>query len=198
LRVHIQDAPLRVLMEYTPQGRWELDDRSGFFIFDPVGFDTFLKGANPGALAVAAGDRLPGEGRRLQAIIEEPSRDYFYVVVYNDSAIPMNYILTAENGTFVDLIGGQVIDGFNPPPSSGGEPPLIVVPGPTATPTATPLPPLRVTTLQDALTGRYESNYHELVVLDTNRPVLIEMTYDPPEQYQQDKGFEFNIFTDHQ
>jgi hypothetical protein len=198
LRVRFQDQPLRVLMEYTPQGRWELDDRSGFFIFDPVGFDAYLNGANPGMIAIAAGDRLPGEGRRLQAIIEEPSRDFFYVVIYNDSALPMNYVLTAENGTFIDQIGGQVIDVFNPPPSGGGEAPLIVVPGPTPTPTATPLPPRRVRTLQGILTERYDSNYHELVVLDTNRPVQIEMTYDPPEQFKQDKGFEFNVFSDHQ
>ena len=198
LRVDFQDQPLQVLMDYVPQGRWELDDRSGFFIFDPVGFEAYLNGANPGPIAIAAGDRLPGEGRRLQAIIEEPSRDYYHVVIYNDSNIPMNYILTTGNGRFVDEIGGQVIDVYNPPPSSGGEPPLVVVPGPTPTPTFTPLPPRRTRSVHGVLTARYDSNFHEMVVLDTGRPVQIEMTYDPPEQYMQDKGFEFNVFSEHQ
>lgn len=198
LRVREQQRPLTILMEYTPQNRWELDDRSNFFVFDPVGFEAYLNGANPGPIAIAAGDRLPGEGRRLQAVIQEPSRDLYHVVVFNDSAIPMNYILTTDNGTFGDPMGGQIIDVYNPPPSRGGDVPLIVVPGPTPTPLPPPPPPLRTRSLQGVLTKRYASNYHELLVLDTNLPLRIEMTYDPPEQFRQDKGFEFNIFTEHQ
>ena len=197
LRVVGQRRPLSILMEYVPQGRWELDDRMGFFIFDPIGFDAYLNGGNGGALAVASGDALPGYPRRLQAIINQPNRDVFYIVVYNDSPLPMNYVLTAQNGLISDQIGGQIIDVYNPPPSTGGEPPLIVIPGPTATPTPT-LPPRRVRSISDALTGRYDSNFHELRVLDTNLPIRLEMTYDPPEQYLQDKGLEFNVFTDHQ
>lgn len=198
LNVREQDRPLTILMEYTPQNRWELDDRTNFFVFDPEGFEAYLDGANPGPIAIAAGDRLPGEGRRLQAVIGEPSRDLYYVVVFNDSPIPMNYVLNTDNGTFGDLTGGQIIDVYNPPPSSGGEPPLIVVPGPTATPTSPPPPPLRARSIHGVLTERYDSNYHELRVLDTNLPLRIQMTYDPPEQFRQDKGFEFNIFTEHQ
>jgi hypothetical protein len=198
LRVLEQQRPLTIVMEYTPQNRWELDDRTNFFVFDPVGFDAYLNGANPGAVAIAAGDQLPGEGRRLQAVIQEPSRDLYHIVVFNDSAIPMNYSLTTNNGTFGDPMGGQIIDVYNPPPSRGGDVPLIVVPGPTATATPLPPPPLRVRSLQGVLTKRYQSNYYELRVLDTNLPLRIQMTYDPPEQFLQDKGFEFNIFTEHQ
>ncbi|MBX3000982.1 MAG: hypothetical protein KF893_20845 [Caldilineaceae bacterium] len=198
LRVRDQRRPLRIVMEYTPQNRWELDDRSNFFVFDPEGLEAYLGGANPGATAIAAGDRLPGQGRRLQAVIHQPSRDLYHVVVFNDSAIPMNYILTTDNGTFGDPIGGQIIDLYNPPPSRGGDVPLIVVPGPTATPLPPPPPPLRTRSLQGVLTRRYASNYYELIVLDTNLPLRIQMTYDPPEQFRQDKGFEFNIFTEHQ
>ncbi len=197
LRVVGQNQPLTVLMDYVPQGRWELDDRSGFWIFDPLGFDAYLNGGNGGALAIAAGDRLPGVGRRLQAIINEPSRDLFYIVVYNDSPLPMNYILTAQNGLISDQIGGQIIDVYNPPAGDENAVPLIVIPGPTVMPTPT-LPPRRVRSVQGVLTSRYDSNYHELRVLDTNLPVHIEMTYDPPEQYLQDKGFEFNVFSEHQ
>jgi hypothetical protein len=185
-------------MEYVPQGRQELDNRSGFFVFDEVGLRAYREGAIPGTVAVAAGDRLPGEGRRLQAILQQATAESYFVVVYNDSPIPMNYILNAENGFFVDQTGVQVIDVYNPPPSLGGEPPLIVLPGPTPTATPTALPPRRVQSVFGVLENRYDSNYYELVVLDTGRPVYFEMTYDPPEQFRQTKGFEFNVFTEHQ
>lgn len=196
LRVANPRRPVRLVMDYVPQGQQELDRRSGFFIFDPVGLAEYTGGAEPGALAVAAGDRLPGEGRRLQAIIERPGRDVFYVVVYNDSPVPMNYTLNLENGTFADE-GGQVVDVYNPPPSNQGLPPLVVVPGPSPTPTETPRP-LRVKSVVGVLDSIYDSDYYELVVLDTGRPVQIEMTYDPPEQFHQDKGFEVNVFSEDQ
>lgn len=198
LRVGIQRQPLRVVMEYVPQGIEALDNRSNFWIFDPNGLEAYLAGGNPGAIAVAAGDRLPGEGRRLQAIIENPSRDVFYIVVYNDSPVPMNYTLIAENGEIIDESGGQAIDVYNPPPSGGGEPPLVQVPGPSPTPSSTPLPPRRVKSVMGVLTHIRDSDYYEMVVLDTGRPVQIEMTYDPEEQFKQTKGFEFNVFSDHQ
>jgi hypothetical protein len=198
LRPRVQGQRLRVVMEYVPQGRQELDNRSGFFIFDRAGLTAFREGAIPGTVAVAAGDRLPGEGRRLQAILQRATEDAYYVVVYNDSPIPMNYILNAENGVFVDPTGVQVIDVFNPPPSQGGQAPLIVLPAPAPTPAPTALPPRRVKSVFGVLENRYDSNYYELVVLDTGRPVYFEMTYEPPEQFRQTGGFEFNVFTEHQ
>ncbi len=197
LRIAVQNRPVRLLLEYVPQGQQQLDQRSGFFVFDPIGLAAYTGGTNPGALAVAAGDQLPGEGRRLQAIIQRPSRDVYYVVVYNDSPVPMNYTLSAENATFSDD-GGQVEDVYNPPPGNEGQPPLIVVPGPSPTATPTPLPPRRLKSIVGVLDAIYDSDYYELVVLDTGRPVQIEMTYDPPEQFHQDKGFEVNVFSEDQ
>ncbi|MEZ4637515.1 MAG: hypothetical protein R2873_19115 [Caldilineaceae bacterium] len=197
LRVVGQRRPLTLVMDYVPQGRWELDDRMGFFVFDPLGFDAYLNRGIGGALSVASGVALPGTPRRLQATILQPNRDIFYIVVYNDSPLPMNYVLTAQNGLISDQIGGQIVDVYNPPLGDAGQAPLIVVPAPTASPTPT-LPPRRLLSISDALTGRYDSNFHELRVLDRNVPVRLEMTYDPPEQFLQDKGLEFNVFTDHQ
>jgi hypothetical protein len=193
--------PLRVVMNYVPQGRWELDDRSGFFILDREGLDAYRAGAIPGSLAIAAGDAMPGMERILQAIILTPDRPFF-IVIYNDSPLPMNYTLQVENGFFVDEQGGQVIDVWNPPASAfpgGSVPPVIVVPGPSATPT--PLPTsaaVRGRTMRGVLTARYDTNYYTLDVIDTNQPVTFEMTYDPPGQFMQDMGIEFNVFSEEQ
>lgn len=194
--------PIVILLEYSPQGRWELDDNSGFFVFDQIGYDRYRNGELPGAVSVAAGDRLPGEGRRLQATIGAPISGTFYVIVYNDSIVPMGYTLQAANGGFSDS-GGQVIGGSAPGPANGangGVYPLLVVPGPTPIPrpTPTPLPPLRASAVRGLLDARYAQDFFTLEVVDTNLPVIIEMVYDPAEQILLLDSFNFWVFDEEQ
>jgi len=193
--------PLTILLEYTPQGRWELDDRSGFFVFDQAGYDRFRSGAIPGSVSIAAGDRLPGEGRRLQATIGAPVPGMFYIVVYNDSPIPMGYTLRAVNGAISDG-GGQVYDGGAPAPASGGQAavfPLLVAPGPTPTPVPQPPPVvLRAPVVRGVLDARYAQDFFTLEVVDTRRPLTVEMTYDPPEQILLLDSFNFWLFDEAQ
>lgn len=193
--------PLTLLLEYTPQGQWELDDRSGFFVFDPAGFERFRNGELPGAVSVAAGDRLPGAGRRLQATIGPPVSGTFTVVVYNDSPIPMGYTLRAVNGGISG--GGQVIGGGAPAPAGGGDAgvyPLVIVPPPTPIPTPipTPVPPLRASALRGWLDARYAQDFFRLEVIDPKQPLSVEMTYDPAEQIHLIDSFNFWIFDDEQ
>lgn len=196
--------PLVILLEYSPQGRWELDDNSGFFVFDQVGYDRFRSGELPGAVSVAAGDRLPGEGRRLQATIGAPISGTFYVMVYNDSTVPMGYTLQAANGGFSDS-GGQVIGGSAPGPASGDSAnsdvyPLVTVPGPTPIPRPlpTPIPPLRASAVRGLLDERYAQDFFTLEVVDTNLPLIIEMVYDPAEQILLLDSFNFWVFDEKQ
>jgi uncharacterized surface protein with fasciclin (FAS1) repeats len=202
--------PLVILLEYSPQERWELDDNSGFFVFDQIGYDHFRGGELPGALSVAAGSQLPGEGRRLQATIGAPVPGTFYVVVYNNSTVPMGYTLRATNGGFSDG-GGQVIAGSAPGPAGGGNSdansdansdvyPLVVVPGPTPTPrpTPTPIPPLRASVVRGLLDKRYAQDFFTLEVVDTGLPLAIEMVYDPAEQILLLDTFNFWIFDEEQ
>ncbi|MFZ1755804.1 MAG: fasciclin domain-containing protein [Caldilineaceae bacterium] len=193
--------PLVILLEYSPQGQWELDDRSGFFVFDQPGYDRFRKGALPGSVSVAAGSRLPGEGRRLQATIGAPVSGSFYVMVYNDSTVPMGYALRATNGGFSDS-GGQVIAGSAPGPASDSSDvyPLVIVPGPTPTPLPVPtaIPPLRASVVRGLLDERYAQDFFRLEVVDTGLPLSVEMVYDPAEQIHLIDSFNFWIFDEHQ
>ena len=193
--------PLTLLLEYSPQDRWELDDRSGFFVFDQAGYDRFRSGAIPGSVSIAAGDRLPGEGRRLQATIGAPVSGSFYVMVYNDSAVPMGYTLAATNGGFSDG-DGQVISGGAPAPASGGTSdvyPLVVVPGPTPIPGPTPKPiPLRASAVRGLLDQRYAQDFFTVEVVDTDLPLTIEMIYDPAEQILLLDSFNFWVFDEEQ
>ncbi|MBI3960540.1 MAG: LysM peptidoglycan-binding domain-containing protein, partial [Chloroflexi bacterium] len=193
--------PLTILLEYSPQGRWELDDRSGFFVFNDAGFAAYQNGEIPGSVSVAAGDRLPGEGRRLQATIGTPIPGSFFVVVYNDSPIPMGYTLRATNGGFSDS-SGQVIDGGAPAPAGGGAAevfPLVIVPAPTPTlPAPTPIPPLRASVVRGLLDARYAQDFFTLEVVDTDAPLIVEMTYDPPEQILLLDSLNFWLFDEDQ
>lgn len=196
------DRPLTILLEYSPQGRWELDDRSGFFVFDQRGLDRLRSGGLPGAVSVAAGDRLPGESRRLQATIGAPVSGPFTVMVYNDSPLAMGYTLRATNGGFSDG-GGQVYDGGAPAPASGGETdvfPLVVVPGPTPVPTPVPtqVPPLRASAVRGWLDARYAQDFFTLEVINTSQPLRIEMVYDPPDQIRLLDSFNFWLFDEEQ
>jgi len=194
--------PLTILLEYSPQGRWELDDRSGFFVFDEAGYKNFRAGELPDSASIGAGDRLPGEGRRLQATIGVPIPGLLHVLVYNDSPLPMSYTLRATNGGFSDS-GGQVIDGGAPAPSGGGDAsvfPFVVVPGPTHTPIPTPrpVPPLRTSSLRGLLDERYAQDFFRLEVVNTDQPLSVEMVYDPAEQILLIDSLNFWLFDDDQ
>ena len=194
--------PLVILLEYSPQGRLELDENSGFFVFDQSGYDRFRKGETPSSVNVAAGSRLLGEGRRLQATIGTPVSGSFYVMVYNDSTVPLGYTLRATNGGFSDS-GGQVISGGAPAPAGGGSSdvyPLVIVPGPTPTPrpTPTPIPPLRASAVRGLLDKRYAQDFFALEVVDTALPLTIEMIYDPAEQILLLDSFNFWVFDEDQ
>ncbi len=202
LRAWDPDTSLILLLEYSPQGRWELDDRNGFFIFDQDGYDRFRAGAIPGSVSIAAGDRLPGTDRRLQATIGPPISSTFYVVVYNDSPVPMGYTLRATNGGLDDQ-GNQAYDGSAPAPASGGDAPVspyIIVPGPTPVPvpTATPIPPLRASVVRGLLDARYAQDFFTLEVVDTGLPLIVEMTYDPIEQIRLIDSLNFWLFDEEQ
>ena len=193
--------PLTILLEYSPQGRWELDDRSGFFVFTQAGYENFRAGELPGSASIAAGDRLPGEGRRLQATIGAPIPGPFYVMVYNDSPLPMGYTLRATNGGFSDG-GGQAFDAGAPAPAGGGAAPVfpfVIVPGPTPTPFPVRKPtPLRTSALRGLLDERYAQDFFTLEVVDTGLPLTVEMIYDPAEQILLIDSLNFWIFDEDQ
>ncbi len=201
LRAWDRYQPVTILMEYSPQERWELDDRSGFFVFDQQGYNRYQNGEIPGSVAVAAGDQLPGTGRRLQATIGMPFPGPLFVVVYNDSPIPMGYTLRATNGGLSDS-GGQVFDGGAPAPAGGGDAavfPFVVVPGPTPTPFPIRKPlPLRASSVRGLLDKRYAQDFFTLEVVDTGLPLTVEMIYDPAEQILLLDSFNFWLFDEEQ
>lgn len=195
--------PLQLELEYVPQGRWELDTATDFFVVDDVGLQAVLDGVNPGTVAIAAGTDLPGFPRTLRATILTPDDDQYHIIVVNNSPLPMGYTLTSSNGEIIDDSGRQVVDRWRLPigaPGSDSPFPLVIVPPqPVAPPPPTPTPvAVRGQALHNRLQSKLDTDYYELFVIDTGQPVTLTMTYDPPEQIHLPEGLNFYVFDDDQ
>lgn len=191
--------PLSLRMDYVPQGQWQVDDRAGFFLFTLDGYAAYRGGAIPGSVALAAGDPLPGQERRLFAQVSPPVPETLILVVYNDSDLGMGYRIQVENGQVIDY-GGQVASAWSttPPGRPAGytdSVPVLVPPVPTPTPFPVPTPaPRQARALRAVLPNRYVRHFFPLEVADTHRPLRLTLRLDPPEQVRLDTGLNVYVF----
>ena len=212
LKVLDQDKPVKVVMDYR-QDESKLDNGSGFLLFDEQTFKKFIGGDNQANLAVGSLDSSSGLKQKV-AIISNPVGT-FSIVTYNDTDVPLDYTLSAENALIVDDSGEQVQNATSVAAemataestseavtSTGAS--AGATPAEPATATATPTPAPRVVTtpgviraesLQGELPLQFAKHYFELDVNDTNTSVDVTLAFDPQDQPSVDNGFNVYVYT---
>lgn len=224
LRVTDPSRSVRIVMDFNPQDRQQLDTSAGFYVFDEAGFQGVINGGRPEVLNLATGAQQTTTGvKQKVAIIADPVGS-FTVVPFNDSTVPMDYTLTVENAVLVDGSGEQVTDALAAPQATAesdedeeAETTTTTAATPTTTTatttttttttvaTATPTPAatvlevttrvVRVNELEGELNERFAKHYFELETEDITRDVVIDMTYNPQDQQAVDNGLNFYVLT---
>ena len=228
LRVTDPSRSVRLVMDYNPQDRQELERGAGFYVFDETGFRDFSNGASPVNTNLATGTLESTDGLKQKiAVIGNPVGT-FTVVPFNDSNVPFDYTLTVENAVLVDGSGEQVTDPNAPADAATtteateatteeSTPAAAATPTATAaattavtetaavTATATPAPVVATVPTEfsaDELAGelneRFAKHYFELDTEDITRAVVIELTYDPQDSQALDNGLNFYVFDEAQ
>ncbi len=209
IRVDDPTKPLRLVMDYEPQGISAVDLHSGFWVFNEGQFQDVLNGKNPaspGTAKLATGQEVTlATGLKQKVATIASPVGTFYVIVYNDATVPMRYTLRVENGKLVDQSGEQVEDATRPRMMETEEPAPATPPTPeateeippTATPQATPtaqqprIVVVQSDTLEGELPRQFAKHYYELRV--TGKPVRIFMAYDPQDKQGLDQGLNFYV-----
>jgi uncharacterized surface protein with fasciclin (FAS1) repeats len=225
LRVTDPSRSVRLVMDYNPQDRQELERSASFYVFDEAGFNELVRNGNTKAnLATGALETSTGVKQKV-AIIADPVGT-FTVVPFNDSNVPFDYTLTVENAVLVDSSGEQVTDPNAPAgdataatATAAEESTSEATATPAATPeataavtatvtvTATETPATAIATiptefsadeLEGELNERFAKHYFELDTEDITRAVVVELTYDPQDSQALDNGLNFYIFDEAQ
>ncbi len=223
LRVTDPSRAVRLVMDYNPQDRQELDSGAGFYVFDESGFRNLVNtGSTESNLATGALENSTGTKQKV-AVIADPVGS-FSVVPFNDSKAPFDYTLTVENAVLVDGSGDQVTNELAPAgvavtteadtteeesataTATVTETAAVTTTAAvTATATATPEAAMaatpsviKVDELEGELNERFAKHYYELETTDVTRPVVIEMAYDPQDSQALDNGFNFFVFDESQ
>lgn len=110
LRVTDPSRSVRLVMDYNPQDRQELERGAGFYVFDENGFRDFSNGASPVLTNLATGTLETTDGVKQKISVIGDPVGTFTVVPFNDSNVPFDYTLTVENAVLVDGSGEQVTD----------------------------------------------------------------------------------------
>jgi uncharacterized surface protein with fasciclin (FAS1) repeats len=101
-----RDGNISLSLTFDPQDNSELARRLNFWVLDDVGFTQFLRGTNPGEVAMAAGNRtFRGDTNERVASFNATGLGPYTVIVYNNSLVPGSYSITAEGGTLIDDSG---------------------------------------------------------------------------------------------
>lgn len=101
-----RDGNITLSLTFDPQDNSELARRLNFWVLDEVGFTQYLRGTNPGEVAIAAGNRtFRDEANVRVASFNATGLGPYTVIVYNNSLVPGSYSLTVEGGTLIDDSG---------------------------------------------------------------------------------------------
>lgn len=217
LKVLDPTKQVKVVMDYR-QDSSDLDGGSGFLLFDEQTFRRYISGETQVNLAAGALDSSSGLKQKV-AIIADPIGT-FSAVVFNDTGIPLDYTLTAENALIVDDSGEQVRNASAAPSTSAGEsaaeeateeaaatstPAASTAVTSTATATATPVarslatPVIaREASLQGDLEEQFDKHYFDLAVADIGSNVNLTLAYDPQDQPNVDNGFNVWVYSTEQ
>lgn len=208
--------PVKLVMDYR-QDESRLDGGSGFTVHNEQTFQKFNSGDLQANLAAGSLDAGSGLKQKI-AIISNPFGT-FTVVPFNDTSIPLDYTLTAENALIVDESGEQVRDAAAPAgapaaaetAATAAPAAVTVAASTTVTETAAPAAaatpaPRKVATpvitraeaLQGELNEQYAKHYFDLAVSDITSSVDLALAYDPQDQPALDNGFNVFVFTSEQ
>lgn len=104
-----RDGTISLMLTFDPQDNSELARRLNFWVLDEGGFTQYLRGTNPGEVAIAAGNRtFRGDTNERVASFNAAGLGQYTVIVYNNSRIPGSYSLTVEGGTLIDDSGQTI------------------------------------------------------------------------------------------
>ncbi len=218
LKVLDPSKPVSIAMDYR-QDSSDLDNNSGFFVFDETGFQRFVSGTSglQSNLAMGALDSRSGLKQKV-AIINNPVGT-FSVVPFNEAGTGLDYTLTVTNALIVDDSGEQVRNASAPvadaaPAETATEAapaaPAAVAPAATeevATATATATPAVRTAetpaitrseSLQGELVEQFSKHYYDLAVNDIGSSVNVTLSYDPQDQADVDNGFNVYVYSTEQ
>ena len=200
LQVIDTSQPVTIKMDYQPQHSHQLDENSGFYVFEQSGFDKYINAEPPSDTAFRTGtqESMGGIKRKVTQIGADDVSDIVTIVVYNDSTMDLSYTLTGENVRFVDESGEQVVSGSTPavPETATSTPSgLQAAAVPAATPEAVvTTSAVRSTWVRGELNEQFSKHYLGLSVVDTGQPVTIKMEYDPQDSSQIDDSSGFYVF----
>ncbi len=100
-----RDANVTLLLAYQPQDSSELARRLNFWVLDEAAFTRYTSSSSAvlSEIAVAAGSSSPElEDNQRQANFTVSGMGPYVVIVYNNSTVPGDYTLSAQNATLVD------------------------------------------------------------------------------------------------
>lgn len=176
-----RDSVIGLILTYDPQANPNVKGLVNFFVLDEDGLRRFLAGSDPKTMAIAAGAPLQFDaiGNKMAGAFRASGHGQYTVVVYNNSALPVHYTLTAD--------AGILTDNANQTAATAPQPELA----PTATPTPVtttvtePLNPLGSASGQ-RLTGTLSNTIgrHYLAAVPTIRDgtIFFNFRYDPLDQ----------------
>ncbi len=104
-----RDGNISLMLTFDPQDNSELARRLNFWVLDESGFTQYLRGTNPGEVAIAAGNRtFRGDTNERVANFKAVGLGQYTIIVYNNSRVPGSYTLTVEGGLLVDDSGQTI------------------------------------------------------------------------------------------
>lgn len=101
-----RDGNITLSLTFEPQDNSELARRLNFWVLDEAGFNQYLRGTNPGEVAIAAGNRTFRDDANVRvASFNATGLGPYTVIVYNNSLVPGSYSITVEGGILIDDSG---------------------------------------------------------------------------------------------
>ncbi len=105
----IRDGVVVVTLDYDPRDQEALQGGLNFWVVDEDGMRRVVSGAQPESVALAGGSevRYGVDKGKLQASFQASGKGQYAVIVYNDTAVPATYTVTALGGQLLAPAAGN-------------------------------------------------------------------------------------------
>ncbi len=226
IRASNPNDKMTIVMDFNPNDNQSVKQFSGFIVLsgDQVNQLNNTAPRSPSMKTTAhdANESISGVVRKVANF----DAGTYTLVIFNDSTVPMDYILSGQNIIFIDSSGEQVTDPSAPIVADVTEAeaaPAAATTAPTAaattaapvaatatpaaaataaatTETTTVVVPgkFTATELEGELTERFAKHYYDLEVQDIKSAVEVEMTYDPQDVQDLTEKLNFYVLNDGQ
>jgi hypothetical protein len=169
LRPELRDQDVNLTLTFDPQTE-EAFGLVNFVVLTDDGLRRFLAGEDPVDLDIAAGNEIALTAQRndLQASFRPTEAGGYTVIVYSRANVPINYVLTAQNGVLFD----------NASQAQARAEDIVT---PTPAPTPIPLGAASVVgrRLSGSLDGDFERHYILIAPEIVDGQVQLKMEYAP-------------------